>query len=365
MLGRMLLTWRTIGRTFGVWIAPLFTGLVVIWLRLNVAVGMALDPLFFPSLRRTRVDRPIVIVGNPRTGTTFLHRFLDRQGVAVGCQLWEMLIPSLTLQVLVRPFLPLLEKVSPARHHAAAAHKTSMTAAETDDAGMFFHFFDGFFLYGFFLAWAQEDLRDRFDPRKCNTSPRDFAYLEAVWRRALVARKGTRITGKLFSLGPRVNDFLTRFPDARLLYMLRDPVSFVPSGMSLVTGVLDARFGFWRLPEETRQPYLERLYTGFLMLNRAFHDDWVAGRLPRDRIMLVHYDRMMADLDGLMGEMLAFMEVTPDEKLLGAIRKEAEKQRSFKSEHVYDLGRFGLDRDRILRDYAFFYDTFGVARPEP
>ncbi|MBN1336027.1 MAG: sulfotransferase, partial [Deltaproteobacteria bacterium] len=203
MLGRMLLTWRTLGRTFGAWIAPLFTGLVVLSLRIVVAVGMALDPLLFPSLRRARVDRPIVIVGNPRSGTTFLHRFLDKQGVAVGCHLWEMLVPSLTLQFLVRPFLPLLEKVSPARHHPAAVHKTSMTAAETDDAGMFFHFFDGFFLYGFFLAFAREDLLDRFDPRKRDTSPRDFAYLESVWRRILVARKGSRVTGKLFSLGPR------------------------------------------------------------------------------------------------------------------------------------------------------------------
>jgi len=365
MLGRMLLTWRTIGRTFGAWIAPLFTGLVVIWLRLNVAVGMALDPLFFPSLRRTRLDRPIVIVGNPRTGTTFLHRFLDKQGVAVGCQLWEMLVPSLTLQFFVRPFLPLLEKVSPAKHHAAAAHKTSMTAAETDDAGMFFHFFDGFFLYGFFLAWAEEDLTSRFDPAVRDTSLRDFRYLEAVWRRVLVARRGTRIAGKLFSLGPRVNPFLERFPDARILFMLRDPISFVPSGMSLVTGTLDARFGFWRLPEETRRPYLERLYDGFLLLNRRFHDDWVAGRLPRDRVMLVHYDRLMADLEGLMGEMLAFMEVTPDEKLTEAIRKEAEKQRAYRSEHVYDLAKFGLDVERILTDYAFFYDTFGVRRPAP
>ncbi len=365
MLGRMLLTWRTLGRTFGAWFAPLFTGLVVIGLRIVVAVGMALDPLFFPSLRRTRVDRPVVIVGNPRTGTTFLHRFLDKQGVAVGCQLWEMLVPSLTLQFLVRPFLPLLEKVSPARHHPAAVHKTSMTAAETDDAGMFFHFFDGFFLYGFFLAFADEDLIDRFDPRKHGTSPRDFAYLEAVWRRVLVARKGTRVTGKLFSLGPRVNEFLARFPDARLLFMLRDPMSFVPSGMSLVTGPLDTRFGFWRLPEDVRRAYLDRLYTGFLLLNRAFHDDWVAGRIPRDRVMLVHYDRMMADLEGLMGEMLAFMEIAPDASLVEAIRKEAEKQRAYKSGHAYDLARFGLDRDRILEDYAFYYDTFGVTRPAP
>ena len=32
--------------------------------------------------------------------------------------------------------------------------------------------------------------------------------------------------------------------------MVRDPMETVPSGLSLVTGVLDGRFGFWALPEE-------------------------------------------------------------------------------------------------------------------
>ena len=42
--------------------------------------GMALDPLFFPKLRRTKVEKPIVLVGQPRSGTTFLQRFMCDQG---------------------------------------------------------------------------------------------------------------------------------------------------------------------------------------------------------------------------------------------------------------------------------------------
>ena len=60
-----------------------------------------------------------------------------------------------------------------------------------------------------------------------------------------------------FSLGPRLPQFIERFPDAKILYMVRDPVSVIPSGLSLVTGVLDKRFD-GSLPEADRKRYCHR-----------------------------------------------------------------------------------------------------------
>jgi len=364
MLHRLFLAYTTMGRTFGKWVQPLFTGWMFFNLWFWVTVGMALDPLFFPRLRRTEVKRPIVVVGNPRTGTTFLQRFLVDEGLGAGTRLWHELVPSLTLQALLNPFIPQLEKVSPARHHSASVHKTSLVEVETDDPALFFRFFDGFFLYGFVLAHAEEDHIDYFDPNKRDFSPRDFAYLRQVWRRNLVTWKRDRVVSKLFSLGARVNPFVKEFPDARLLYMIRDPLSMVPSGMSLVTGVLDQAFGFSKLPKEKQDRFIERLYGGFLQIARLFHDDWVAGRLPKENIMLVHFDRMMADFEGLMDELLAFIGHEPSPELLAAIKATAEKQRGFKSGHKYSLEKYGLTAERIKRDYAFYYETFGVTPAE-
>ena len=113
-----------------------------------------------------------------------------------------------------------------------------------------FRYLDGFFLYGFILSWAEKDLFDWVDPNKRDTSDRDFNWLESMWLRVQVANKTNRTVAKLFSISANVPRFLNRFPDAKLLYMLRDPLSVIPSGLSLVTGVLDKKFGFWNLPEE-------------------------------------------------------------------------------------------------------------------
>src|SRR4029079_9951675 len=117
MLARMGRIYSVLRRTFGVRVVPLFVAVVFGYLRLLVAIAMALDNVFFPRLRKIRANRPIVLVGNPRTGTTFLQRFLCDEGFGTGMELFLMLYPSLKLQTALRQVLPLLEKISPAKSH--------------------------------------------------------------------------------------------------------------------------------------------------------------------------------------------------------------------------------------------------------
>ncbi|MES2640184.1 MAG: sulfotransferase [Myxococcota bacterium] len=358
MLRRLSLAYGVLSGTFRVRFIPL----VLVWLygglRLAVFVAQGLDTLVFPALARTKVQRPIVIVGNPRTGTTFLHRFLVENKFGSGMHLYRSLYPSILLQKVLRPILPLLEKVSPARFHQSSVHDTNLSSVETDDVSVFFRYFDGFFLYGFFLAWDPEDRFAMFDPNQRDTTARDFDWLEAAWRRSLVAQGSDRIVAKLFSTGPRTPAFLQRFPDAHILYMVRDPVDVIPSTFSLVTGVLDKAFGYSTLPADVRNRYNERLYLALVDLFRRFHADWSSGRIDRSRVMVVSYDRMMSDFDGLMAEMIPFFDMHPTEAQLAAIRTTAAQQRAYESKHTYKLEKYGLDADRIRRDCAFVYETW-------
>lgn len=358
MWSRMLIMWKALSFSFNKKVSPLFMIIGFYVLHCINSLGMALDHLFFPSLRKTRIDKPIVIVGNPRSGTTFLHRFLVENGFGAGMRIWKMIYPSLTIQTLLKPLLPAMERFSPARHHASAAHTTSLSSIETDDPALFFRYFDGFFVYGFFLAWAKEDVRDIFDPRNRDESQRDFAFLEKMWKRNLISEKKGRMIPKLFSLTVRIPQFLQKFPDAKILYMVRDPLSTVPSGLSLVTGVLDGRFGFWSLSDEKRQRYIDRLYNGLLDLSLRFHEDYVNGRIPKERVLVVSYDRLMQNFDALMQEIIKFVDIEPDESLLKTIEETAEKQRSFQSGHKYNLEKFGLSEEKIRKDYAPIYESF-------
>lgn len=358
MLSRLLLMWKALSFSFNKKISPVVTIVGFLFLNLIIRIGLALDHIFFPGIRKKSIIKPVVIVGNPRSGTTFMQRFLVDNGLGTGMRIWKMLYPSLSFQALLKPFLPVMEKFSPARHHSSVIHETTLNGIETDDPALLFRYFDGFFVYGFFLAWAEQELKFMFDPKNRDTSDRDFLYLKKIWIRNLVGEKQDRIIPKIFSLSVRTPQFLNTFPDAKILYLIRDPLSTVPSGLSLVTGVLDNRFGFWNLSDEKRQRYIDRLYNGLLELSITFHDHFVSGAIPNGSIKIVLYDRMMSDFDNLMMEILEFVGEKPSDSLLKTIKETADKQRAYKSDHKYDLSRFGLTEEKIREDYAPIYKTF-------
>jgi hypothetical protein len=355
---RMRRIYRVMRKVHGLGLVPLPLGLLFVFLRFLVWMFMTLDWIFFPSLWGKKATRPIVLVGNPRTGTTFLQRFLSDAGFGAGMELFLMLYPSLLLQAILKPVLPLLEKLSPAKYHSTAAHETSLTSVETDDVALLFRYLDGFFLYGFFLAFDEEELLDDFDPRVRDTSERDFDWLDQLWARSLVKHGADRNIAKLFTLSTRLPQFLARFPEARILYMVRDPIDIIPSTMSLVTGPLDKAFGFWKKPEAIRRRYLDRLYRGQIKILERFHDDWIHGRIDQSRVYFVRYDRMMADFETVVAEMCTFLGHPLTPELEATVNAIGTKQRSYKSEHKYDLEKYGLTEEQIRADCAFLYETF-------
>ena len=358
ILSRIFRVFRILRKAHRVYVVPFFVALFFGLLRSIVALAMTLDHVFYPGLRKAKIKSPIVLVGNPRTGTTFLQRFLSDEGFGTGMELFLMLYPSILLQRLFRPLLPLLEKVSPARFHSTEAHETSLSSVETDDASLMFRFFDGFLFYSFFLSFDEEDQTSAVDPKIRDTSARDFEWLEKLWLRSLIVHNSDRNVAKLFSLVARLPQFLEQFPDAKILYMARDPLAIIPSTMSLVIGVVDRAFGFWTKPEPQRKQWLDRMYRAMIMLLQRFHDDWTSGRIDQSKVFIVRYDEMMRDFEGVMERMCSFLdhEMTPSLRATVAMR--GQKQRSYTSEHHYNLAKFGLSEEQIRRDCAFFYETF-------
>ena len=363
---RVFTAYMTIGTTFGTWFAPIVTAVIIIILRIFVKLGHIIDRLLFFRALNKPLNNTIVIVGNPRSGTTFFQRYLVNNGIGVGSQIWQMLYPSIILQKMIKPLLPFLEKLSPTRHHSKAAHVTSLQSVEADDAAIFFRFYDGFFLYGFILSWVKEDLFEWIDPKIRDTSKRDFMWLDSLWRRNQFSSDMDRSVAKLFSLSANLPEFLNNFPDSnsKILYIIRDPLSVIPSGLSLITGVIDKRFGFWSLPAEKRQRFINRLYRGLTHLLLRFHEDWTNGLIDKSRVFIVHYDRIMTDFDNLMDEVLVFIDHVPSEDLKKNIKETAAKQRNYQSAHEYDLGKFGLNAEQIKSDCAPIYETFLNAGPD-
>ena len=70
------------------------------------------------------------------------------------------------------------------------------------------------------------------------------------------------------------------------------------------------------MPKEKRQFYIDRLYAALVELQLRFHDDWINGRIDKDKVMIVKYDRMMLNFEDLMGEILVFVDHDASKELL-------------------------------------------------
>ena len=142
--------------------------------------------------------------------------------------------------------------------------------------------------------------------------------------------------------------------------MIREPLNVIPSGLSLVTGVLDKRFGFWNLNKEIRDQYLSRLYNALVELLKRFHYDWVNNNIDKSKVLIVKYDKMMSNFDDLMNDILKFVDVEPSDELIKEIKKTTLDQKNYISEHKYDLKKFNLTEEKIKADCHFVYETFLV-----
>lgn len=363
LLGRLLGYRRIFAKYQGFSLRAYATGAMALCHRAIVVTGWKLDSLLVRGLGGFRPKPPVFVIGNPRSGTTFLHRWLVQNGVGAGFELWQLLWPALTPRPVVRPLLGWLERVSPARFHGSTAHPTSLTSVETDDALLFFRFLDGLFAWGYFLAWDDEDHGDALTTRLLADAPRDFDFLREAQRRNAYWHGRDRAVGKLFSACLRPEATLAAFPDAKFLYLVRDPVEVIPSGMSLVTGVLARAYDLDRMPAEARARYHARLYEASILLYRTMVDATAAGTLPPERVRVVRYDRLMAAFDTEMRDILAFVGHDVDPGLEAALRETATRQRTWTSDHRYAPEDFGLTAAQIRQDCAFVYAVWGLPKP--
>jgi hypothetical protein len=67
---------------------------------------------------------------------------------------------------------------------------------------------------------------------------------------------------------------------------------------------------------------------------------------------------MMNDFETLMNDIIEFINIEKTIDLVKQIEIIDKSQKEFKSEHSYDLSKFGLTKDKIKKDCAPFYETF-------
>lgn len=302
------------------------------------------------GIGQIRIEKPIVIVGQPRTGTTHLHNLLSADPALRSLPYWESLCP-------VPP------PGQPDERIAGAEMATDFTNAAMP---LFkrMHEMDARHVHEEIQILAMEFATMLFDSMiplpsyrewyKAHDHTPHYEYLRRVMQAMTFLRGGDRWVLKSPQHLEQLPVLGRVFPDATVLITHRDPVSVTASLVAMLS--YTARLqqahpdpvaigAYWRRQEKE-------------MLDAVVRDREV---IPSDRSLDVLFTEFMAD-DLAMVERIYAVAGQPldDSARTAQAVYLREHQRDRHGKIIYDLAPFGLDAADLRRLFANYSERFAI-----
>ena len=324
-----------------------------------------LDDIFFPAHKTQTIEKPLFLLGNLRSGSTFLHRLLSRDTETfTSLTIWDIfLTPSVTQKKITKLVSRLDTRLGGPLHRLLYAfdqhtlgqfkiHPISFFQPEEDE-NILFHIWDSLwvsFLFPFMDEFPNYHHFDESLPPE--RKRRIMAFYKSMLQRHMYATGKKHFVAKNPAFSPKIETLLQFFPDARIIYLARNPLDMLPSTVSWIN-------------------YARRVFTDpqekYLYLDEIldFTQHWYRYPLnyldahPSPRYLILNYDDLIQRPEHVLR---SFYEQFgyPDKPGLDGIVDQAVKETlSFHSDHVYSYEEMGFTREQIVELYSDIFERFG------
>ncbi|NTW12491.1 MAG: sulfotransferase [Anaerolineales bacterium] len=330
-----------------------------------------LDDIFFPAYKTHPIEKPLFILGNLRSGSTFLHRLLSRDSETfTSLTTWDIyLTPSVT-QKKVTQFVARLDKkyLGGFLHRFLHAfdratlgkikiHQISFFQPEEDE-NIHLHIWDGYFVTFLFPFMDEFPNYQHFDEALSPAHKRRImTFYKSMLQRHMYATGKKYFVAKNPAFSAKIETLMEFFPEARIIYLVRNPLDMLPSTVSWINY---ARRQFTD-PRETWL-YLDEIVD--MTQHWYRHPLQYLDSHPSPRNLILNYDDLIQRPEAVLR---AFYEQFgyPDKPGLDVIVDEAVKETlSFNSDHVYSYKEMGFTREQIVELYADIFERFKFDKRE-
>lgn len=330
-------------------------------------VFFAADLVFFHGYRHVPVRQPVFIVGNPRTGSTHLMRVLARDERTFACtRLWELLLaPSISQRKILRALAALDRRLGrPIRHRVDAwqerafrksdkYHKTRLHKPDEDEFSLL-PIFSAIHLAFPFPFLEEFEPYIYFDTQVSPVERKSFMafYRRSLQRTLYMYGPSKHFLSKSPANSSRIETLWETFPEAKFIYLTRNPSSVVPSTLSLFSFQWSA---FCDLLDEHpfRESVLEMTKHWYRYPIRRLEER------PQGTHTVVHYDDLVQDLGKTISDIYDALGFDIGPEYAQLLREETEKARQYESRHQYSLEEMGFTREQIIAEYQDVFDRFG------
>jgi len=328
-----------------------------------------LDYLLFPVLWRTRVERPVFIVGHARSGTTLAHRLMSADGDSFSYFLyWEMFFPSLLQKKFIHWVGLFDERVlnrwinkrlvawddktfGPYRH----MHDMSLWNAEEDQ----------FVMRAAFLSqqWSLDipmmDIIDIFhvDQMPVEKRRRWLNHYKECIKRQLAFNGGNKVhLSKNPVMCGWVQSLIDTFPDARIVVRMRNPGQCIPSVLKLVE--VSWKGKGWEPKEYQRS---QEILTE-ISFESFSHPARVLSENLNTPAAILDYRELTTEPRAAITKAYAQLGIPVSPAFDDYLKKQEAKEKAHKTHFEYSADEFGLTHDVIEQRLASFYDQYGWPR---
>jgi hypothetical protein len=310
-----------------------------------------------PEILELRIERPIIVVGMPRSGTTHLQNLLAADTRQRSLPYWESLEPvpargegpgrdgrdprwwrcqrAYEQMVAQMPLLPAMHDMPPEHVHE------EIELQELDFAS-------------YLLEWLCRPPRWRDHYHSLDMRPH-YAYLKKALQALSWLRGPSRWVLKSPQHLEQLVPLLETFPDALVAFTHRDPVSVIQSAITMLA--YGDRVRRTRVDPAGLADYWIRRVEG--LLGACVRD---REKIPAAQSIDVLFDEFMADDVGMVARIYerAGLALTP-QALARLEAFAAENPRGKHGQVRYDLrGDFGIEPAELRRRFDFYLERFPV-----
>lgn len=313
----------------------------------------------YPEIREVAIERPVVLTGLPRTGSTFLHRLLARDPGTRSLQLWELFDPtpppeaaSYDTDPRRRTRIPgvndPLAALVMSREFVDRARAIHPLAIDEPDECIYL-LANSFFCVSYFDVFA--DATAYFDWARQTDAAKAYRDLRSqlqvlTWRHA-----GQRLILKAPAHLENLDALMRVFPDAKVVWLHRDPAAVIPSACSLLAhgrSMANDRVDLDAIGRYRLEAFAENVRRG-MEARRA---------LPSEAFLDMDYERVRKDPLAAARDLYAFLGDELSSEAEAAMRAYASANRQHKHGiRRYALDDFGLELGQI-REQFHFYQTW-------
>ncbi len=236
-------------------------------------------------------------------------------------------------------------------------HRISFFQPEEDE-NILLHIWDSFWISFLFPFMDELPNYQHFDEAlPPERKRRIMKFYKSMLQRHMYATGKKYFVAKNPAFSPKIATLLELFPDARIIYLARNPLDMLPSTVSWINY---ARRQFTE-PKE-KYLYLDEIVD--LTQHWYRYPLHYLDTHPSPRHLILNYDDLIQRPEYVIR---SFYEQFgyPDKPGLDGIVDEAVKEAlSFRSDHIYSYEEMGFTHRQILEMYADVFERFGFDKRE-